>query len=41
MEPEEFHTMGENAWQPSGIMVLATSIGSEQFVSEKLQDRIN
>ena len=41
VEPEHIHTMGENAWQPSGTMVLGTPIGSEQFVSEKLQDRIN
>ena len=40
VEPEHIHTMGENAWQPSGIMVLGTPIGSEQFVREKLQDRI-
>ena len=41
VEPEHIHTMGENAWQPSGILVLGTPIVSEQFVSEKLQDRIN
>ena len=33
VEPEPIHTMGENAWHPSGIMVLGTPIGSEQFVA--------
>ena len=41
VEPEHIHTVGENAWQPSGIMVLGIPTGSEQFISEKLKDRIN
>ena len=31
---------GEEAWQPEGVKVLGTSIGSPQFTTAKLRERV-
>ena len=33
--------LGEDAWQPRGIVVLGTAAGDEHFTREKLQNRID
>ena len=38
--PEDVHISGPEAWQPEGIVVLGTPLGSAQFVSGKLQTRV-
>ena len=38
--PDNVEDMGPEVWQPEGITVLGTPIGSEQFVSRKMAERI-
>ena len=38
--PEDVHNLGPEAWQPEGIDVLGTPLWSAQFVSRKLQARV-
>ena len=40
IQPEDVHILGPEAWQPEGIVVLGTPLGSAQFVSGKLQARV-
>ena len=39
-QPEDVDTLGENVWQPGGVMVLGTRIGHEQFTRDKLHARV-
>ena len=32
--------LGPEAWQPQGLKVLGTPIGTPEFVSQKMNDRI-
>ena len=34
--PEDVEELGEEAWQPEGLKVLGTPIGSPQFTAAKL-----
>ena len=38
--PEAIEELGEDVWQPAGITVLGTPIGSEQYISDKMAERI-
>ena len=38
--PDNVEDVGPEVWQPEGITVLGTPIGSEQFVSRKMAERI-
>ena len=38
--PEDVRTLGSDAWQPTGIRVLGTPIGTAQFVVEAMEARI-
>ena len=38
--PEDVRTLGRDAWQPAGIRVLGTPIGTAQFVTEAMEARI-
>ena len=39
--PENVETLGPDAWQPEGITVLGTPIGSPQYVERKMDERIS
>ena len=38
--PEDIEELGPEVWQPCGITVLGTPIGSELYISEKMEERI-
>ena len=38
--PQNVEDLGPEVWQPSGIMVLGTPIGSERYISGKLEERL-
>ena len=38
--PEDIEDISPEAWQPAGIKVLGTPIGSDQFVADKKSERI-
>ena len=38
--PEDVQELGPEAWQPQGLKVLGTPIGTPEFVSQKMNDRI-
>ena len=38
--PEDVRTLGRDTWQPAGIRVLGTPIGTAQFVAEAMEARI-
>ena len=38
--PEDIVELGEEAWQPEGLKVLGTPIGSPQFTAAKLRERV-
>ena len=38
--PQNVEDLGPEVWQPSGITVLGTPIGSELYISEKLDERL-
>ena len=38
--PEHIEDINPEAWQPAGIKVLGTTIGSDQFVADKMSERI-
>ena len=37
---EDIEELGEEVWQPEGLKVLATPVGSPQFIDEKLRERV-
>ena len=39
--PENVETLGPDAWQPEGITVLGTPIGSPQYIQRKMDERIS
>ena len=39
--PEDVDSLGDDAWQPRGVVVLVTAIGSAPFVAEKLQSKVD
>ena len=41
VQPDHVDTLGEDAWQPHGIVVLGTPLGSEQLTRAKLQNRMD
>ena len=41
VQPEQAEDLGQDAWQPQGIVVLGTPTGTEEFTRAKLQNRIN
>ena len=38
--PDNIGEVGDDAWQPEGITVLGTPVGSEQYISRKMEERI-
>ena len=38
--PEDIGELGEEAWQPEGLKVLGSPIGSPQFTTAKLRERV-
>ena len=38
--PEDIEEISPEAWQPAGIKVLGTPIGSDPFVADKMSERI-
>ena len=38
--PEDVQELGTEAWQTQGLKVLGTPIGTPEFVSQKMNDRI-
>ena len=39
--PDDILNVGAEAWQPEGITVLGTPIGSEVYIAEKMEERIS
>ena len=39
--PDDITNVGAEAWQPQGITVLGTPIGSELYIAEKMEERIS
>ena len=39
--PNDIRNVGVEAWQPEGITVLGTPIGSELYITERMEERIS
>ena len=39
--PNDILNVGAEAWQPEGITVLGTPIGSELYITERMEERIS
>ena len=38
--PEDVHELGPEVWRPQGLKILGTPIGTPEFVSQKMNERI-